>query len=35
MFEIISKAESENVGVGIHCTHGRNRTGVVIVLYLI
>jgi len=35
IFEIFEKARMEKVGVGIHCTHGRNRTGLLVAMFLI
>ena len=35
IFEIFKKNKKENKYVGIHCTHGINRTGLIVCKYLI
>jgi len=35
ILNIMKKASNENVAVGIHCTHGKNRTGLMTVWYLV
>jgi atypical dual specificity phosphatase len=34
-FRVFDKARAEKAGVAVHCTHGRNRTGYIVILYLI
>ena len=35
IFQIFEKARIENATVGIHCTHGKNRTGLIAIWYMI